>query len=103
MRKILVIIYQSLYNTYSDRNLLLIMLAAPLALSTIIGLAFGGAGNGDVSIENIPVVIVNLDTPAEGKSITGKSLRRCWCRPPRVGRRQHNGRQRRRLRGSQRG
>ncbi|NWF69561.1 MAG: ABC transporter permease [Chloroflexi bacterium] len=61
MRKILAIIWQALSIAYSDRNLLLIMLATPLALATIIGLAFGGTGSGDISIENIKIAIVNLD------------------------------------------
>jgi ABC-type Na+ efflux pump permease subunit len=36
------------------------MIITPLALSTIIGLAFGGAG-GDVTIQDIPVALVNQD------------------------------------------
>jgi ABC-2 type transport system permease protein len=71
MQKIWAIIYQSLYTTYTDRNLLLIMIATPLALATIIGLAFGGTGSGDISIENIKVAIVNLDA-ADGSDTNGR-------------------------------
>ncbi len=62
-RKIWTITAKDLYTTFTDRNLLLIMIATPLVLSTIIALAFGGIGSGDSSsIENIPVAVVNLDT-----------------------------------------
>ena len=37
------------------------MIATPLALSTIVGLAFGGLGSDQAPITNIPVAIVNLD------------------------------------------
>ena len=42
LRKILVLAWRELYATYSDRNLILIMIATPLALATIIGTAFNG-------------------------------------------------------------
>jgi ABC-2 type transport system permease protein len=48
---------------FTDRNLLLIMLAAPLAISTIIGLAFGGLGRTTSPIRDIPVAVVNHDGP----------------------------------------
>src|SRR5215468_9739934 len=62
-RKVLNIAWRSLYVTYTDRNLILIMIATPLALATIIGLAFSGfiSGGNDVPIHDIPVAIVNLD------------------------------------------
>jgi linearmycin/streptolysin S transport system permease protein len=62
-RKVLTIAWRSLYVTYTDRNLILIMIATPLALATIIGLAFSGfiSGGNDVPIHDIPVAIVNLD------------------------------------------
>lgn len=37
MRKILVIAQKELRAVYTDRNLLLILIAAPLAIATIIG------------------------------------------------------------------
>lgn len=61
MRKILTIAWKDLYTTYSDRNLVLIMLAAPLAIATIIGLAFGNLASGDIPVSDIPVAVVNLD------------------------------------------
>src|SRR5262245_12754093 len=62
-RKVLTIAWRNLYVTYTDRNLILIMIATPLALATIIGLAFSGfiSGGNDVPIRNIPVAVVNLD------------------------------------------
>lgn len=63
MRKIWAIVWKELYTTFTDRNLVLIMLASPLVLSTIVALAFGGAGGGDVPIEDIPIAVVNQDQP----------------------------------------
>jgi linearmycin/streptolysin S transport system permease protein len=68
MRKLLVIAQKELYLVYTDRNLLLILLAAPLAIATIIGLAFGGQGSGDIPIKDIPVAIVNLDSGSGGQN-----------------------------------
>ncbi|MBW4437993.1 MAG: ABC transporter permease [Pleurocapsa minor GSE-CHR-MK-17-07R] len=66
MRKIFAIAWKDLYITFTDRNLLLIMIATPLALASIIGLAFSGLGGGsDVPIQNVPVALVNLDEGAE--------------------------------------
>lgn len=62
MRKIWTIAWKDLYTTFSDRNLVLIMLAAPLAIATIIGLAFGNLASGDIPVSDIPVAVVNLDT-----------------------------------------
>ncbi|MCE7986721.1 MAG: ABC transporter permease [Caldilinea sp. CFX5] len=61
MHKIWAIAWKELYTTLRDRNLLLIMFATPLALSTIIGLAFGGLGSDTPTIAEIPVAVVNLD------------------------------------------
>lgn len=61
MAKIWAIAWKELYTTLRDRNLLLIMFATPLALSTIIGLAFGGLGSDSPTIAEIPVAVVNLD------------------------------------------
>lgn len=67
LRKIWAIARKDLYITFTDRNLLLIMLATPLAIATIIGAAFSGiAGSGsDVPIFNIPIAVVNLDAGAD--------------------------------------
>lgn len=67
MNKILAITFKELYTTFTDRNLLLIMIAAPLAISTIVGLVFGGFGSGDgmAAFANIPVAVVNLDEGAQ--------------------------------------
>ncbi len=68
MRKIWTIAWKDVSTTFRDRNLVLIMLAAPLAVATIIALAFGGAGD-DVPIKDIPVAIVNLDKGANGQNL----------------------------------
>lgn len=67
MQKILAIIWKELYITYTDRNLLVIMLATPLALALIISLAFSDllSGSSDIPISNIPVAIVNRDQGVE--------------------------------------
>ena len=62
MRKIAVIAWKELYTTFRSRNLILIMFATPLALSTIIGLAFGSGGDSDTpNFADIAVAVVNLD------------------------------------------
>lgn len=67
LRKIWAIASINIYTTFTDRNLLIIMLLTPLILATIISLAFGNMGSGSSPITDIPVAIVNLDTPpAEG-------------------------------------
>lgn len=66
MDKILAITRKELYTTFTDRNLLILMLAAPLAISVIVGLVFGGLGSsGSSPIADIPVAVVNLDAGAE--------------------------------------
>ncbi|MBK8030304.1 MAG: ABC transporter permease [Chloroflexi bacterium] len=67
MSKILALIWKELYTTYTDRNLLLIMVVTPLALATIIGTAFSGffGGGSDAPIRDIPVALVNLDAGVE--------------------------------------
>jgi len=62
LRKILNLAWYSLYVTYTDRSLILIMIATPLALATIIGSAFSGfLSGGNAPIRDIPVAVVNLD------------------------------------------
>ncbi len=61
MHKIWTIAWKEIYTTFTDRNLVLIMVASPLVLSTIVALAFGGLGGGDIPIQDIPVVLVNHD------------------------------------------
>lgn len=65
LRKIWAIASVNIYTTFTDRNLLIIMLVTPLILATIISLAFGSLGGGSSPITDIPVAIVNLDTPPD--------------------------------------
>jgi len=62
MRKILAIAWKDITIRFTDRNLLLLMIAAPLAVATIIGLAFGGLDSGDAPVGEIPVAVINQDT-----------------------------------------
>ncbi|GAB4521037.1 MAG: hypothetical protein OHK0046_31930 [Anaerolineae bacterium] len=59
--KLLSIAWKDTYLTFSDRNLILIMLVTPLALSTIIALAFGDIARGSAPLSDIPIALVNLD------------------------------------------
>jgi len=61
MDKLWVIAFKDIRHRFTDRRLLLIMLAAPLLISTIIGLAFGGLGRSSSPIRDIPVAVINLD------------------------------------------
>lgn len=63
MRKVWAIVWKQLYISFTDRNLVLIMVASPLVLSTIVALAFGGLGSGSSPITDIPIAVVNLDQP----------------------------------------
>jgi ABC-2 type transport system permease protein len=67
MSKLFALAWKDVYTTFTDRNLLLIMIVTPLAVSTIIGSAFSGfvGGGNDVPIEDIPLAIVNLDQPVD--------------------------------------
>ena len=61
MRKIWLIAWKDLYTRFTDRNLMIILLASPLAISTIVGLAFSGLSNNDLPIQDVPVAIINYD------------------------------------------
>ena len=66
IRKIYAIISRSVFQFFTDTSLVLIMIVTPLAISSIVGLVFGGAGDdGNLTISDISVGIVNLD---EGSS-----------------------------------
>jgi len=71
MSKILAIARRYIYTTFKDINLLLIMFATPLIISTIIALAFSGVSSGSSPISNIPVAIVNLD---KGVDVMGTAV-----------------------------
>jgi ABC-2 type transport system permease protein len=62
MERLWAIAYKDIRSRFTDRTLLVIMIAAPLAISTIIGLAFGGLGRSSSPIQNIPVAVINHDT-----------------------------------------
>ncbi len=69
MDRLWAIAFKEIRTRFTDRNLLLMMLAAPLAISTIIGLAFGGLGRTSSPIRDIPVAVINNDlSSAQGSS-----------------------------------
>lgn len=63
MNKIFAIAWKEVYTTFRSRNLLLIMFATPIVLSTIMGLVFGGLGGSDdgQAFTNMPIAVVNMD------------------------------------------
>ena len=69
-QKIIAITRKELYRTFTDRNLLILMIVAPLGISTVVGLVFGGLGSNGGSFSNIPVAIVNLDAGADQQGQT---------------------------------
>jgi ABC-2 type transport system permease protein len=71
MNKLWVIAFKDIRARFTDRTLLIIMIAAPLAISTIIGLAFGGLGRTSSPIQNIPVAVINNDKPASSGASFG--------------------------------
>ncbi len=64
--KLLAIVRKDVYVAFRDRNALLFMFAMPIALSVIIGLAFGSSG--DVEIDAVPLAVINQD---HGASVPG--------------------------------
>src|SRR5664279_4190128 len=72
LTKIWTITWKELYTTFTDRNLILIMILTPLALATIIGAAFSGFINTsiDVPVSDIPLAVVNLDQGAQANGTT---------------------------------
>ncbi|MBI5930433.1 MAG: ABC transporter permease [Chloroflexi bacterium] len=59
-RKIQAIAWADIYQTFTDRSALLFNMVSPLAISLIIGAAFGGGSN-DVDVEAAKVGVLNLD------------------------------------------
>jgi ABC-2 type transport system permease protein len=74
MNKLWVIALKDIRTRFTDRRLLLIMLAAPLLISTIIGLAFGGLGRTSSPIRDIPVAVINNDQPSANGTTFGTML-----------------------------
>lgn len=71
MHKIWTLAWKDVYITFRDRNLLLIMIATPLVISTLLGVVFGGfAEGGNLAFSDIPVAIVNMDEGAEQQGDT---------------------------------
>ncbi len=59
--KTLYIAFKDTIITFRDRNALLLMIAAPLIIALVMGLAFGGSADDTTPISRIPVVVVNQD------------------------------------------
>ncbi len=74
MDRLWTIAFKEIRTRFTDRNLLLIMLAAPLAISTIIGLAFSGVGRSSSPIRDIKVAVVNHDLPGSSGISYGNVL-----------------------------
>ena len=53
---------------FRDRNAILLMIAAPLLISFVMGAAFGGLGGDSSPIYEIPLVIVNADEGELGEN-----------------------------------
>ncbi len=59
LARITAIAWKDLYITFKDRDALIYMIALPVLLSAIIGLAFGTSG--DVQLDAVPVAVINQD------------------------------------------
>ena len=65
--KIWIIAWKDTLIRFRDRNALILMLAAPLLVTAIVGFAFGSfiyTDDGDIPITDIPFIIVNADEGA---------------------------------------
>ena len=74
MDKLWLVAFKDIRTRFTDRRLLLIMIAAPLAVATIIGLAFGGLGQGASPFQKIPVAVINNDQPSASGTSYGVIL-----------------------------
>ena len=74
MDKLWRIALKDIRTRFTDRRLVIIMFAAPLAIATIIGLAFGGLGSSSSPISHIPVAVINKDQPAADGMAFGSIL-----------------------------
>ncbi|MBC7258673.1 MAG: ABC transporter permease [Chloroflexi bacterium] len=61
MRKILNVAWKDLVTTFRDPTALIVMLAAPYALTLVMAFAFGGLSGGGGGLSGIPVFVVNCD------------------------------------------
>ncbi|MBZ0305538.1 MAG: ABC transporter permease [Anaerolineae bacterium] len=71
LNRILAIAWNGIYRTYTDRVAVVYMFLAPIAISTIIGLAFGTQDN-DINLPDAEIKIVNLDegyTTPDGRQV----------------------------------
>lgn len=65
--KTITIAIKDTLTTFRDRNAILLMIAAPLLISAVMGLAFGGQGQGASPISEIPLIVVNTDAGELGE------------------------------------
>src|SRR3989304_7168205 len=70
MRKLWAIGRKDLIVLFRDRAALILMLAAPLALTVGLGLVTGGCPGGQPGLRGIPWVVVNLDQGPLGAGLT---------------------------------
>ncbi len=79
-QKIIAIAWKDMYATFKDRDAVAYLVALPVVLSAIVGLAFGTGG--DVSIDTVPVAVVNQDRGVSlpgGETLTlGQTLERAF-------------------------
>ena len=64
LSKIIAIAWTHFYIVYTDRGALILMLLIPVALSTIIGLAFGQVFSSNPEIETARILVINQDEGA---------------------------------------
>jgi ABC-2 type transport system permease protein len=64
--KTLAIALKDTLTRFRDRNAILLMIAAPLLISLVMGAAFGGQGAAASPISEIPLIIVNADKDGLG-------------------------------------
>ncbi|MCL4239143.1 MAG: ABC-2 transporter permease [Anaerolineae bacterium] len=78
--KIIAIAWKDITTTFKDRDAVAYLVALPIVLSAIVGLAFGTGG--DVSIDPVPVAVVNQDqgvTLPGGETLSlGETLERAF-------------------------
>ncbi len=64
LRKLTAIALKDIRLVIGDRSALIVLIAAPLAITFILSAAFGGISAGNSPVQDIPVVVVNRDAGA---------------------------------------
>src|SRR5258706_11285664 len=73
MRTILILVQKDLRRRLADPSALLVSLAIPLVMVTLMALAFGGKGSEEDKAPPLRLVVANYDTGPIGRMVAGST------------------------------